>query len=333
MKKIIIAIIVCAVAGAAAYKFMKPGKNGKQPVYVRTEAELGDISDTVETTGEVEPLNRVEVTNSVAGRVDKLLVDEGAEVKQGQVLAYMSSTDRVAILDAARAKSDAELKYWEDTYKSTPVISPLDGKVILRNVVEGQTVSASTSLFALSDKLIVVANVDESDIGKVKVGQKTLISLDAYPNVTTSGAVFQILYEGVNSSNVITYDVKIRPESVPSYFKSKMTANVQFVISEKKDAVLVPAMAVSESAEGGKMVLTGDSKLPTQTPVKTGLDDGNKIAITAGLSAGTPIYYAASAYVPQKDTAGKSLLTPTGPKRTSSSSSKKSSGGGGPPGP
>ena len=85
MKKLIILIIVVAAAGAGLY-FLK-GKKAKANGIVRYTAVTvtrEPIRDTVETTGEVAPLNRVEVKPSVAGRVDRLLVEEGAHVKKGR---------------------------------------------------------------------------------------------------------------------------------------------------------------------------------------------------------------------------------------------------------
>ena len=66
------------------------------------------------------------------------------------------------------------------------------------------------------------------------------ITLDAYKDVTINGKVFQILEEGKNVSNVITYYVKIRPEKTPEFFKSLMTANIDIIVKEQKDAAVIP---------------------------------------------------------------------------------------------
>src|SRR5262249_4093711 len=148
---------------------------------------IGSIEDTVEATGEVMPLNRVEIKPPIGGRIEKLLVDEGAHVAAGQILGWMSSTDRAAILDAAPSQGPEELKHWEDTYKATPIVAPLAGTVILRNVVVGQTVDPATVIYAMSDKLIVKADVDETDIGRVRTGMEARITLDSYPNQSIQG--------------------------------------------------------------------------------------------------------------------------------------------------
>ena len=139
----------------------------------------------------------------------------------GQIVAWMSSTDRTAILDAARAQGPEAFKKWQDAYKATPVVASLPGEVILRNVVVGEAVSAGTVIFAVADTLIVNAQVDESDIGKIRIGQKARIRLDAYPDTPVDGKVYDILFEGKNVSNVITYGVKVRPDKLPPFFRSQ----------------------------------------------------------------------------------------------------------------
>ncbi|MDD4004733.1 MAG: efflux RND transporter periplasmic adaptor subunit [Elusimicrobiaceae bacterium] len=310
MKKLSVLIIIFAVAGAGFYfyKTKTARKNGVVH-YAAVTAARDIIRDTVETTGEVAPLNRVEVKPSVAGRVDRLLVDEGAFVKKGQILAYMSSTDRVAILDAARASGEDVAK-WEDTYKPTPIISPLSGTIILRNVVPGETVTATTVLYAIADDLIVVASVDETDVGRVKVGQKTEISLDAYSDKKVRGSVFQILYEGTNSSNVITYKTKVRPVNTPSYFKSQMTANIS-IITDQKSSLVLPWDAVQENADGSKYVITRTVPDLQKTPVTTGIQSGNNVEILSGLKDGDTVYMKQADYAPQvADTKGGLMSFP-----------------------
>ena len=204
-------------------------------------------------------------------------------------MAYLSSSDRVAILDAVRANPNENIKDWENTYKATPVISPMNGRIILRNVVEGQTISTSDILYALADELIVLASVDEADIGKIKNGQRAEITLDAYKDVTINGKVFQILEEGKNVSNVITYYVKIRPEKTPDFFKSLMTANIDIIVKEQKDAVVIPWDSFQEDEQGKTFVLVGDNMQQSKHIITTGILDGDNVEVTSGLSKGDTI--------------------------------------------
>ena len=313
MKKIIILILAAAVAGGVYYAFKKKG-GAQKPKYITVQAELQDLSELVDTTGVVEPENRVEIQPSSSGRVEKILVDEGASIKAGQVLALMSSSDRVAILDAARAAGEEQYKQWQDTYKPIQVISPITGTLILKNVVEGQTVGGSTVLFAISDKLIVSASLDESDIGRVKLGQKASIILDAYPDKTVKGRVFKILDEGTVKSNVVTYTVKLRPEHVPPFFRSQMTANIKIRISERRDILLIPALAVTIDPKGDTAVITSLNKgQPVYAKVVTGQSEGEQVEITSGLAEGDEVFYLDKKYSAQVDSSGKNPLMPTRP--------------------
>ena len=335
MKKIIIAVIVVAAA-FGAYKYYTGKTKSKVVHYTPVTVSRSEIKDIVTTSGDVEPLNRVVVKPAVGGRVEKLLVEEGAKVKRGQVLAYLSSSDRVAILDAASTKGPEEYAKWEDTYKPTPVISPLDGTVILRNVVQGQTIDTTTSMFALSDDLIVKASVDESDIGRIKEHQQTLITLDAYPDKPITGTVFQTLYEGVTVSNVVTYYVKIKPNVMPSYFKSQMSATIKVTVSDRKNILTLPDAALSELNDGTKGVYKGDSVNPQFVAIKAGVDDGVNTEILAGVEEGDTIYYRSQSYKPQSTSTSSSPFMPTGPKRSQTGAtggSKSKSSGGNPPPP
>jgi membrane fusion protein, macrolide-specific efflux system len=301
-KKIVLILCVLIFAGGGVMWKMKQKSKAKKSNDIQSVvATNGDIEETLDATGDVSPLNRVEIKPPISGRVEKLLVDEGATVKSGDVLAWISSSDRAAILDAARAQGAEQYKYWQDAYKATPILAPLSGVIILRNVVVGQTVDASNVLFAMSDKLIVLAQVDEADIGRVQVGMSARITLDAYPNQPIDGRVFQILNEGKNVSNVITYGVKIEPKTVPSFFRSQMTANTNLIVQRKENAVLIPSAAVQEAKNGEPHVLVpGEKGKPTSKTIEVGINNGQNAEVLSGLNAGDTILIATKKYSPQK---------------------------------
>lgn len=301
-KPFMIIAILLIIGGVVFYLLKGKGKSRKsdQSVQVVT-ASRGSISEAVEATGTVQPLNRVEVKPPISGRVEKLLADEGDRVRAGDILAWMSSSDRAAILDAARAQGAETVKKWEDTYKPTPIVAPLSGSIILRNVVVGQTVDASTALFAMSDKLIVLADVDEADIGRVKMGMQTLITLDSYPDKPIDGRVFQVLFEGKNVSNVITYGVKIEPKSVPAFFRSQMTANIRLISQKKDDVILLPESAIRTSNSGDREVMVpGPDNKPVARTVEVGLETGDLAEITSGIQEGEKVLVMRKRYSPQQ---------------------------------
>jgi macrolide-specific efflux system membrane fusion protein len=307
-KKILISLITLIITLVTWYAAPKKKGNSDNSRRQQHEAAREPIEKTVEATGSIIANNRVEVKPPIAGRIEKLLVEEGAAVKAGQIIAWMSSLDRAAILDAALAQGPEELKKWETSYKATPIIAPLSGKVILRNVVVGETVSASNVLFALADELVVLAQVDESEIGRINVGMPVRIVLDSYPEEKLTGKVFRIKHEGVNTSNVITYGARVQLDKVPSFVRSQMTATVSFVVSRKDDAIVIPATAIVETASGGKQVLVpGEGGKPVTRDVVTGIEGPDKVEIVAGLSAGDKVLVGSGRYTPQAGPASSPL--------------------------
>ncbi|MEI6846443.1 MAG: HlyD family efflux transporter periplasmic adaptor subunit [Chlorobiaceae bacterium] len=272
----------------------------------------GSISSSVSTTGAVEPQNRVKIQSSVGGRIEEILVEEGRLVKKGDVLATLSSTERAALLDAAKLQGKSELSYWNSVYKKTAVIAPMDGQVIVRSVDPGQTVTMSDSLFVLSDRLIVKAYVDETDIGRVKVGQKAVIGLDAYPEIRVDGVVGHIYYESHLQNNVNIYNVDVIPLSVPEVFRSGMSANIRIIVQEKNGVLLLPLGAVQN--RNGRMVVlqknVGKEQVQRYSKVRTGLQDERNIEILEGLADSSVVLLPDTSFVLPKNNGGSNPFTP-----------------------
>lgn len=246
----------------------------------------GKIQQSVSATGNVQPQNRLEIKPPVGGRIEKILVQEGQIVKTGDILAMMSSTERAALLDAARLQN-GDLSRWEDVYKPTAVIAPIDGEVIVKAVNPGQTVTPTDSVIVLSDRLIVQAQVDETDIGRIKLGQEASITLDAYPDIFVKGKVNHIYYESKLVSNVIIYAVDILPETVPEVFRSGMSANVQIIEQVKENILILPKEAVKKrDGKNSVLVKRGGSSKGDSQDIEVGVSDDSSIEIMSGLKAG-----------------------------------------------
>ncbi len=256
----------------------------KEPVYQEIQLQLADIRKSVSTTGIVNPQNRLEIKPAVAGRVESILVKEGDYVRTGRVLAMMSSEERAALIDSARAKGAEAVEYWKKIYKPISLIAPINGTIIVRDVEPGQSVTTSDAMFVISDRLIVQADVDETDIGLVKKGFRASITLDAYPEVEASGKVDHISYESTTSNNVTIYKVDILPDRVPSVFRSGMTANIEIFMLEKKDCPTLPLEAVKKDG-GGSYVLVKTKQInPQKKYIETGVSDLTRVEIVSGLS-------------------------------------------------
>lgn len=281
-KKIILSLIfVILVAVGTGFYFFQESE--AEAVLVELPVNRGDLVLSVQASGTVSPQNRLEIKPPIAGRIDEVLIKEGQEVKKGTILAWISSTERAALLDSVRTQGAAEIKKWENLYRATPVMAPIDGTIILRNVEAGQSFTNVDSIFTMADRLTVKAQVDETDIAQIKVGQRSKITLDAYSRDPFYGEVVHVAYDATVLNNVTTYEVHILPDEVPSFMRSGMTANVDIEIERKENVILVPMTSLVTSPQGAEVRLKSPRGF-SMVKVNTGKDDGKLVEITSGLN-------------------------------------------------
>jgi macrolide-specific efflux system membrane fusion protein len=286
------AVLKCSLAACGAALLLAGcGHSSAKSMGQKVQVQRGDIRQVVQATGQVEPLNKVSILPPVTGRIDKILVMEGETVKKGQVLALMSSSDRAAILDNAAAEGPAVVKQWEEEYKATPIIAPTSGLIIARNVVTGQTVAADTDMYDLSDRLVVFADVDETDLGKIHMNQVADCTVEAYPNKVFEAAVSLIGHQAIKVNNVISYQINLEPKKVPGELRAGMTADVNFIVQIKKDVLWIPNFAVKGMQQGAAKVkvLTTPGKPPEDRDIVLGISDGVKVEVVSGLDEGETI--------------------------------------------
>jgi len=309
--KYLLLILIVFIFMLAMKSCNKGGTKTSDKIIEEINPYIGEIKLTVATTGVIEPQNRLEIKPSINGRVEEILVREGDKVEKGDILAYMSSTERAALVDAASSKGDNTRQYWEEVYKQTPVISPIDGEVIVRPVEPGQTITTSDVILVLSDRLIVNAQFDETDIGRVRLNQNALIALDAYPDEKIEGTVDHIAYESKLINNVNIYDVDILPKRIPEFFRSGMSANVEVIEKEKKDILLIPVDAIiKEQGKTYVAVKTNRKNNAENREVKTGISDEKNIEIILGITITDVIITQNQIYSLQKKQIGTNPFTP-----------------------
>ena len=278
--------------------------------------------------------------------------------------AQMSKKNAQAQYDQARV----DLGYAD-------IYSPIDGVVLDRAVEVGQTVAASFStptLFTLANDLTrmqVEANVDEADIGQVKLNQRVTFTVDAYPDDVFNGTVNQIRMKPTTTSNVVTYTVIIDAPNPDQKLFPGMTASVT-IVTEEETGLAAPAEAFNftpseqimkemmkntekpegrpESPFGGKHEMRQGSRpdfggeRPTMVwikkgnnimprPVKTGMSDGAYKIIESGVQEGDSIVLSAQ-YVVKEATkkVGENPFMPGPPGRNRNN--KNNSRGGAPQG-
>lgn len=215
---------------------------------------------------------------------------------------YQKATSSYESSKADLAKAQRNLAY-------TTITSPIDGVVINRAVEEGQTVAAGFStptLFTIAadlTKMQVVANVDEADIGGVKVGQRVSFTVDAYPDDTFNGKVTQVRLEAATTSNVVTYEVVISADNPDLKLKPGLTANVNIYTIDLNDVSFVASKALRftpskmllgenvtiKDCNSKQKVWTKNGDVYTAIPVTTGISNGINTQIISGVEFGTEV--------------------------------------------
>jgi len=164
---------------------------------------------------------------------------------------YETAKYNYELAESTYKLNQSNLKKSQTNLNYATIHSPIDGVVISRAVEEGQTVAASFStptLFTIAKdltKMQVVANVDEADIGTVKLGQRVSFSVDAYPNDQFVGQVTQVRLKSTVTSNVVTYEVIVNAPNENLKLKPGLTANITIYTVEKSNVQTLPNKAFS----------------------------------------------------------------------------------------
>jgi macrolide-specific efflux system membrane fusion protein len=261
---------------------LSPAAPVRGPLVVKTQA-----------TGNVEPENRVLVTLSVSGRAEEVLFSEGQQVKKGQVLAWVSSSERTALLDSLKMKesSPEEKKMVEEAYNLTPVVAPINGMVVKRSVEPGQSVNEGKELAVISDRLIIKTFVDETDIGAVKEGQKAEFYLDAFPKDRQDGHVIAVSHESSQKDGVIVYEVKTLPDRAVPAMRSGMTADVLIVTGRRENVLTIPKRSVKYKDGDALVTVRAPGGKLTEKKISVGSTNENTIEVLSGLADKDTVYY------------------------------------------
>ncbi|HLP16008.1 MAG TPA: efflux RND transporter periplasmic adaptor subunit, partial [Bacteroidota bacterium] len=151
---------------------------------------------------------------------------------------------------AAKTQAEAQYERAQINLNYATIRAPIDGVVISRQVDVGQTVAASFSsptLFTIANdltKMQVLANVDESDIGRVETGQDVSFTVDAYAEQTFHGTVSQVRLAPVTVQNVVNYVVVIDVPNKDMKLMPGMTATVTVMVQKKESVLKVPTVAL-----------------------------------------------------------------------------------------
>jgi HlyD family secretion protein len=180
----------------------------------------------------------------------------------------------------------ANLKQLEEQLSYTDIESPLDGVVLSRDVEMGDAVSSilvlgssATLVMTLGDtsSVYVKGKVDESDIGKVYLGQPARIKVESFKDKTFNGVVTKISPMGVEKDNVTTFEVRVSINNPGGELKAEMTANAEIILEEHKSVLQIPE---------GAIIYDKDKKASVEVPDASSKDGKKKMAVNIGISNG-----------------------------------------------
>lgn len=329
-----------------------------------------DIKSTVSATGTIRPVDSVEVSSKITARLKTVEVKENDEVKAGQVVATLDAKDYAAKRDQAQYKvtntqaeyerirylysigadtekqlEDAQMNYdtavsalsqAESDASETNILAPMDGTVVGEPKTVG-TMAVATSdnptvIMRIADlsKKKIMAKVDETDIGSVKVGQSATFTVDAYTDKTFTARVTKISQTDTantwdtssssssssasSSAAVIYYYVTLEVEDPENLLLPAMTARVEINTADKPGALVVPISTLKTDANGSYVIVRNPDGSQENRYVQAGIYSDDYVEIVDGLSEGEEV-----------------VSTYTAKKSSSSSKSNSHGGPGGPP--
>ena len=329
-----------------------------------------DIKSTVSATGTIRPVDSVEVSSKITARLKTVEVKENDEVKAGQVVATLDAKDYAAKRDQAQYKvantqaeyerirylysigadtekqlEDAQMNYdtavsalsqAESDASETNILAPMDGTVVGEPKTVG-TMAVATSdnptvIMRIADlsKKKIMAKVDETDIGSVKVGQSATFTVDAYTDKTFTARVTKISQTDTantwdtstssssasasSSAAVIYYYVTLEVDDPENLLLPAMTARVEINTADKPDALVVPISTLKTDANGSYVIVRNPDGSQENRYVQAGIYSDDYVEIVDGLSEGEEV-----------------VSTYTAKKLSSSSKSSSHGGPGGPP--
>jgi RND family efflux transporter MFP subunit len=317
-KKIIVWFIIIALICGGVFGYIKSKK--PKTAYTTAEAQRGNLAQTVSVSGTINPENIIDLAFKVSGIVKEMNVKVGDEVKKGQRLAKINPSSLVEELNAAKQDieyQDETLDFMKDnksTYEKeqreaqralvrkaealsraagikvseTYIYSPIDGTIIKRDADPGEIAVFNTAVLTVAQgEMEVEANVPESDIIKVSLGQKADVAFDAFPSdVKFEARVVEIEPASTVIQDVVYYKVKFKLANFDERIRTGMSCDVDIRTAERENVIMIPLRGV-KSENGKKYVeILKDEKnnITEKVFIATGLEgDEGMVEITSGL--------------------------------------------------
>jgi HlyD family secretion protein len=235
-------------------------------------------------------------------------VDEATKNYEMARNRQQSATVNLSVAKAAIAKAEAGLEQAravvsqaEEDLRNATIVSPIDSVVLSRDREIGDAVSSiltmgsgATLIMTLGDlsEVYVKGKVDESDIGKVYLGQPARITVESFKDQKFPGKVTKISPMGVEKDNVTTFEVRVSISNESRKLRAEMTANAEVLLEERHGVIAIPEGALIYKKDKSTEVEIPDATVEKgrrRVAVVTGISNGSKVQIVQGVVEGQQV--------------------------------------------
>lgn len=318
--RIVAILLLCLVLAATA---ACAGKQ-QEAEWQLTEVVRGDLTVSINGSGNIGVSREASLAFGSGGRVDKLYVEEGDKVIKGDVLAKLdtgdlelalaqakvaleqaeynlnqlkdvlhASQDRIKIAESELEVAEQAVARAQKQLDEATITAPFDGVVAAVYVKEGDitpspTMSSMPLVYLIDlSSMELIAEVDEIDIPEVEPGQSAIIEVDALPDEHFEGVVTLVGSLPIVEAGLVLYEVKIGLDVPPGVeLKVGMSATADIIIHQRNNVLLVPERAIERDSQGNTVVMVMLNGQMEERPVVIGISDGFQTEILDGLDEG-----------------------------------------------
>jgi len=206
--------------------------------------------------------------------------------------ANIGTADISSISDAEITQAQANIDSIIAKIQNAKIVAPISGVITQFDAKVGQLASQSVPLISIISNggYEVDSGVSETDIGKISVGNKVSMTLDAFPNETFTGKVFYIAPAETNTQGVVSYQVKILFDKADPRLKSGLTANIDIQTKYKDSTLILPQYAILQNDTGTFIETIDEKGKVKQTPVQLGIiDQKGNVEVISGATQGEQV--------------------------------------------
>jgi RND family efflux transporter MFP subunit len=342
----VIIIAACSVGGYQYYQAQQTAKQATATETATVQRM--NLKSTVSATGTISPVDSVEVSPKITARINSILVKENDAVTAGQTVATLDGKDYEAKRDQAQFKvtntkqeyerylylyqvgagtkqalDTAEYNYntavsalseAESDVNETIITAPMDGVVVGEPkpvgtmAVQGNSNPTVIMRVANTSQKQILAKVDETDIGQIKIGQNATFTVDTYTGQTFTAHVAKISQtdtsntwdtngtsssssssSSTSSASVIYYYVTLDVDDPDNVLRLGMTARVDIETADVDGALTVPIAALKTNDNGSYVLRVNSAGQTEQVAVTTGVMSDEYVQILTGLEAGDKV--------------------------------------------